>query len=434
MTNTAQYSSWPAWHKLLFRFFFIYWILYIAPWTWFAVIPGIASLMDFYFNAINWIVEVANKYIFHIKDQLVPINGSGDTSFGWAQLCTFLLLAGIGTVIWSVADRKRKEHTKLNYWLCLIVRYNIALVCFSYGFIKLFNLQMPFPSNSQLATPLGDLLPMRLSWMFMGYSHLYQGFSGALEVLAGLLLLYRRTTALGCLLGAGLFLNVAMLNLSYDIPVKLYSIHIFLMCAFLLVIDRKRLIDFFILNRPAAPSVLYAYTPSKRWMKISRVTLKLAMIGLGVGFYLYESYNWYQEEAGIKAMPPLQAGMYDVTTFAINKDTLPPLITDSIRWQNLAFDNDGWGSIGTGDTLLQRRYNRSYFFAEPDTAKHLIIFRRFMNPDAPSYTFAYDVPDESTVRLWGKRGNDSLHVVLKKNNRHFQLAEKQFHWLSESNR
>ena len=48
---------------------------------------------------------------------------------------------------------------------------------------------MPFPALSQLATPLGDLLPMRFSWLFIGYSAPYQFFSGAMETIAGLLLL-----------------------------------------------------------------------------------------------------------------------------------------------------------------------------------------------------------------------------------------------------
>ncbi|MFZ8278288.1 hypothetical protein ACO1KY_14095, partial [Staphylococcus aureus] len=66
----------------------------------------------------------------------------------------------------------------MNYWLFVAIRYFVILNGFSYGIFKLFAVQMPFPSISQLATPLGDFLPMRLSWMFIGYSHSYQVFSG----------------------------------------------------------------------------------------------------------------------------------------------------------------------------------------------------------------------------------------------------------------
>jgi hypothetical protein len=129
---------------------------------------------------------------------------------------------------------------------------------------------------------------------FYGILSFVPGFSGTLEVLAGLVLLYRRTTTLGSMLAAGVFLNVAMLNLSYDIPVKIFSIQLFAMCLFLLVMEYRRLLDFFVLNKTAAPSVLYLYTPSKKWMRISKTVMKLAMICLGVGFTLYDTVDRYK--------------------------------------------------------------------------------------------------------------------------------------------
>jgi hypothetical protein len=48
--------------------------------------------------------------------------------------------------------------------------------------------------------------------------------------------------------------------------------------------------------------------------------------------------------------------------------------------------------------------------------------------------FRFFEPDTNTLRLWGKQQQDSLYVELKRTQRHFQLAEKQFHWLSEYNR
>jgi hypothetical protein len=435
MTETIlRQEKWTAFQKICFRFFFIYLFLFIAPWTWFEIIPGIDYITGFYYQFMDWLVGLFNSRLFHIKDQLIPINGSGDTSFGWAQLCTFLLLAAVGTVAWTLADKKRTAYKALNYWLCLIVRYNLVIVCCVYGFVKIFNLQMPFPAYSQLATPLGDLLPMRLSWLFLGYSHLYQGFSGALELTAGLLLLYRRTATLGSLLAAGVFLNVAILNLSYDIPVKLYSINIFLLCIVLLATDRKRLVNFFLLNKAAVPSVLYEYTPGKRWMRITKIVLKLVMIVMSFGYYAYESIGYYYTETAKKVLPPLQAGMYDVPVFAVNRDTLPPLATDPTRWLNLAIENDGNGSVNITDTAFRIRYNRSYFAYEADTVQKLISFKRYNQDTSSLFTMRYDVADSNTIRLWGLRNKDSLYIVLKKSKRHFQLAEKQFHWLSESNR
>jgi len=43
----------------------------------------------------------------------------------------------------------------------------------------------------------------------------------------------------------------------------------------------------------------------------------------------------------------------------------------------------------------------------------------------------YEIHNDSTIQLWGMKNNDSLYVLLKRSNRHFQLSEKQFHWMSD---
>ena len=161
MESTVQTIHWPLWRKIVFRFFFIYFSIYIAPWTWLDAIPGISYITNYYYRIMNWGVETSNTYLFHVRKILVEVNGSGDTSWAWAQLWMLLSLAFVGCIIWSIADRKRTSYFHLNYWLCLFIRYYVALVAFIYGIEKLFALQMPFPNLSQLATPLGDFLPMR---------------------------------------------------------------------------------------------------------------------------------------------------------------------------------------------------------------------------------------------------------------------------------
>src|SRR2546429_163150 len=114
--------------------------------------------MEYYSRLMEWLVNTANTKLFHVREVLVPVNGSGDTSYGWAELFTFLTLASLGCFIWSVIDHRRRQYTKLNYWLCISVRYYIAGVAFGYGIYKILLLQMPFPSTSQMVTPLGDFL------------------------------------------------------------------------------------------------------------------------------------------------------------------------------------------------------------------------------------------------------------------------------------
>ena len=216
-------TVWPLWQRVILRLFVVYFVLHIAPWNWFRGIPGVSLLLGPYDAALDWAVRASNARLFHVRESLVPMNGSGDTSYAWAQLCLLLTVAGVACLIWTVLDRKRPHYERLAYWLRLIVRYYVATAALGYGIIKLFVLQMPFPTLSQLATPLGDLLPMRLSWMFIGYSTPYEVFSGAMETVAGLLLLYRRTVTAGLFAATGAFINVLMINLAYDVPVKLFA-------------------------------------------------------------------------------------------------------------------------------------------------------------------------------------------------------------------
>lgn len=430
-----QRPTWTLPQKIFFRFFFIYFLLYIAPWMWFGVIPGISTVLSFYSDAVEWLVIKANANFFHvfgIKEVHPVYNGSGDTSYNWAENYLYLSLAAISCIVWSVADRKRSGYRQLNYILCLLVRYNLAMVAFSYGFDKVFYLQMPFPLLSQLATPLGDFLPMRFSWLFIGYSAPYEVFSGVMEVIVGLLLLWRRTATAGVLLSTAVFTNVLMLNLCYDIPVKLYSMNLVLMSLFLLANEYNRIACFFVLNKPASTCTLYDYPLTKKWMRVTRVVLKVIVVAM-IGWGVWSTWNYGRQEQ-VADGKPVKSGVYDVVTFAVNRDTLPPLTTDTLRWQDVIFEKGGMGSINARDTLFRQRYGRNYFFYKPDTLKHTMEWKKFPDDSLAIVSMAYRMPNENTMQLWGKKGPDSLYVELKRSNRHFQLAEKQFHWLSEANR
>lgn len=422
-------THWPLWRKIIFRFVVIYTLFYAFPlqWMWIGRLPLINVFSEWYGQVEKWFVEGANRSIFHIKDVLISPAGSGDTSYVYAYLCLITLIALIGTLAWTLLDRRRKNYEQGYYWLLIALRYYVAMVSFLYGIIKLFALQMTFPSLSQLATPLGDFSPMRLSWFFIGYSTPYEVFSGAAECLAGALLIYRRTSTLGAFVAAAVFMNVAMLNLSYNIPVKLFSIHLFVYSMILLVSDAQRLLDFFVFNRATAP--VPTYELQKKWMQNGRLLLKAAFVILFIIMPFYSSY--------VRTLKPfnsapkkelLTTGIFDVTAFETNGR----MATDSLRWKDVVFDEFKGGSVQTSDTLFQIRYNRAYFAYSLDSLKQNISFKRYNTDSLSLFTLQCSLPDSNTVLLKGKVQNDSLRVVLKRRKHPFPLAEKPFDWLLES--
>jgi hypothetical protein len=432
--NQSFLSAWPLWQKIAFRFFFIYFFLTIAPWGWLYDVPGVNYITQYYYLVLNWMVDLINQHLLHFKPTTIVNNGSGDTSERWKNMFSLLILAGIGCLLWSLVDRKRKSYVQANYWLRVFLRYFLILNCISYGLYKLYALQMSFPNQSQLATPLGDLLPMRFSWMFIGYSTPYQFFSGAMEAVAGLLLLNRKTITLGVMLSLAVFTNVMVLNLCYDIPVKISSMHLVIYSVYLLLADGKRLLDFFVFNKPTnANSIDYIPYP-KKWMRITRIVLKLAFVGLFVIKPFFKVSALHKTVRTPANIAPLKPGIYDVVVFAVNKDTIPALISDTLRWQNIIFETDGIGSVASRDTAFRQRYRRGYFNLSVDSTNQTISLKKSQAAKGFIADFHFTLPDSNTITLKGSKGKDSVYILLKRSNRHFQLAERQFHWISEANR
>lgn len=435
--GTTGSPAWPLWQRVLFRFFFVYLLLQIAPWDFFSAVPGVPFVLRYYQRIVDWAVTVSNARVFHVRETLVPVNGSGDTSYAWTQLWLFLSVAVIACVAWSVLDRRKKEYDQLAFWLRMIVRYYLAIVALSYGIIKLFALQMPFPTISQLATPLGDLLPMRFSWLFIGYSVPYEIFSGAMETVAGLLLLYRRTVTAGLFAATGAFLNVVMINLSYDVPVKLFSMHLLFACLFLLALDARRLIGFLVLNQGAPPTTAYDPRPGQPWQRWGGVAVKLFIVYQFLFLPFKQGWEGYQAVHAPADPGPFPRGVYDVRHFVVNGDTIAASSADSLRWRDVIIDNAASGSVNTRDGVFWQRYRRGYFRYRPDTARHLVsVWKTSTIPRDSTFLFTmrFEVPDTNVIRFHTRIRDDSVHVELVRVPRHFQLTERQFHWVSEYNR
>jgi hypothetical protein len=420
--------------KIFFRFFFIYFILATALWQMFEFIPGLNSITYFINDAFVPLVTFCNDYLFHVKDKLtIDGGGSGDTSYAWAYFYTTLLLAVLGSLIWTVLERKSRNYEKLEWILKNILRYYIIIIAFLYGTIKLFAQQMPEPGLSQLATPLGDFLPMRLSWMFFGYSSPYQIFSGVMEMMVAILLLYRRTIPTGLLLGFAVFLNVFILNLCFDIPVKLFSMHLVIYCLYLIVSDGQHFVNFFWKNKPTGKLTSYDWVITKKYVRIGRVIFKLVIVSLGV-LSLVQSWFWEKQQNEIKAQQPIEVGIYSIRNFRKNNVVQTISTDNNLLWKEFIFENDGKGSLNTGDTLFLQKYGRGYFMYSVKPKKNIIVFNALNDKDKVLFELNYKKTSNKNLQLWGKVKQDSVFIELQKTDKKFPLMEKQFHWISEANR
>jgi len=168
-------------------------------------------------------------------------------------------------------------------------------------------------------------------------------------------------------------------------------------------------------------------------MRIGRIVLKLFVLTTALVMPLVQGLFPGEPPA---VSSPIPAGLYDVPLFIVNNDTVPITVNDTLRWRDVVFEANGIGSVNTTDTLFRQVYRRGYFNTKADSAKQTLAFSK-SNWDFQTFdlfTLQYEMPDSNKVILKGKIRNDSVYAVLTKSKRHFQLAERQFHWLSEYNR
>ena len=228
--------EWTLATRIGFRFVFTYFFLYITPGAVGSLGRNekVGSYHAFFIELWHQIVPWVGTTILGLKGDLTEVpTGSGDQLYDYVLILCIFLTAVLITVIWSLLDRKRRNYEQLYQWLRLFVRLVLAGTMMLYGASKLWPMQFDPLLLGALVDPLGHLSPMGLLWTFMGYSRAYSFFAGAGEMLGGILLIVPRFSTLGALVSLAVLSNVLMLNFCYDVPRKIYTVHLVLMAMFL---------------------------------------------------------------------------------------------------------------------------------------------------------------------------------------------------------
>jgi len=284
VTGSQRQASavWPRWARIGFRFSFLYWLLYIIPSAGavsvFDLLPfgGIGNKLGSWFAwPLARLAHVVGVHVFHLSGEGADWHptGSGDTAMQYTLVFCIAVIAVVGTLVWSVIDERcgRREYRTAYAWLRLALRITLAITLLGYGFAKVYPLQFGYaPTLKELNQTYGASSPMHLLWFFMKFSRPYAIFGGLMEVIPGVLLLFERTETIGALGSAAVMLEVAVLNFCYDVPVKLYSTHLFFMSVFLLLPDLKPMWEFFVRRRPAVLQSVWVPRSERRPLRIAR--------------------------------------------------------------------------------------------------------------------------------------------------------------------
>jgi hypothetical protein len=416
-------TPWTLTQRIAFRFFAVFFLLNMFPF------PANLYPDEEYMDGLTYTiwklpVQWVATYLLHIPGELsTKVTGSGDTTFHWILFGLTIFLSLALAAIWSVADRRTPHYQRAMAWLTVYTRYYLAYTMLIYGIIKIYHLQMPSPSVYRLSQPFGSFSPMGVLWSFIGVSKAYSAFSGWSEVIGGVLLFFRRTTLLGALVSFGVLLNVFVLNMCYDVPVKLFSFFLLVACAFLAAPDFTRLYSFFILQKPTFPRTEWPLFQQKSWKK-SALILKYAVIGW-MFYSNIASCIKNQHEYGDQAPTAPLSGMYKVQSFEINHVPVLPLLTDSTYWQKVFVSPypEGRSRIIMANEKIENYTIKAY------TATHQIDIHA--TADQTPNLFAYEQPDSVSLTIKGIWRQDSLTVYLKKADANYLLMNRGFHWVSE---
>jgi hypothetical protein len=252
------------------------------------------------------------------------------------------LLIGIaGALIWTLFDRKSKSYNLLYYWIRVVVRYRAGIGIIGFGFTKLFPTQMPYPSLGLLNSNFGDFTAQKIYWMSVGIVPWYQVFGGVVEIVAGALLFFRKTSFFGAILLVGALGDITFVNYAYDGGVHVYAFYFVLLGLFIAADDFPKLYNLLILERYTVPFRVYPDF-KKPWLKYTRIGLKVLTFVIFFGVLTYTEvinfkYDPYKQPstAGVKKL----RGNYQVTEFKINGQDIPYNPLDSTRWQEATFEN-----------------------------------------------------------------------------------------------
>jgi hypothetical protein len=384
-------------------------------------------------KAYSWIYDKEGEACTQVGDRILHVQvilqptGSGDTMRAYVGCLCAAIIAAAAALFWMVIGfiaHKWKPSWSGNAFLYGLVRVQVrfflAEMLFGYGFAKVFPLQFSEPSSYRLNEQLGDMSPMGLLWTFMGFSTPYQMFTGAVEVVSGLLLTTRRTAFAGALLTMAAMGQVFVLNMCFDVPVKLYSFHYLVMALFLAAPELPRFTSAIVLGKAVA-AIPFAPLLEKPWLDRTALVLRTVLVLLMLWGQIHVGYQRWNEWHGGPQPPAL--GRWDVVSMQI--DNREPSKGDPKAWVSLDFMNKSLLRLSgpTPPTVVYR-------IAWKPEAKN-VTFTKFSAPEW-SASFAYEFPRPDALELRGSVDGKAIVATLKRApEKHYELMTRGFHWIQE---
>ena len=418
-TTTPDTMRWTPATRVAFRFCAVYFGLTILFTQLFSAVFQLPS--PIFLTGVQNLFAVVGERIFGVDPITLSFSGSGDKLIDWVQAATLLLFAFVSSLVWSLASR-RDSHPRANKWFRLLVRFALGATLVRYGFGKIIPLQMPTLFLARLVEPYGHFSPMGVLWSSIGASPAYESFIGSVELLGGVLLFFQRTTLLGSLISLAAAGQVFVLNMTYDVPVKLLSFHLVLLSLVLIAPYARNLCDLLLLHRPLVPAAEPPLGSTQRrrryWFAVQAAYGGvLVLLAFSTAVFQYSHYG-----AGAPQSPLF--GIWNVEQMTIDGELLPPLVTDRSRWRRVIMQ------APTG--VVFQRMDDTFDRYSAEFAKDGATLKVTPSDGKTSSTLTYRRATADRLVMEGTIGKQLVHMELRQVDLNsFLLNTRGFHWVQE---
>lgn len=420
--STSQQSSLPK--KLIVRFLFLYLILYIYPYGFEYIYALDTNDISFWEGITIWFGETVLDWEF--SENLWK---GFDSKYDFSRFLLIAVLSIIGSIVWIIVDRflNKSYEDKLIALATTITRYHVAFTLILYGMVKVFPLQFGEVSVSMLTSTFGEQTPMRLLWKFMSASPVYTATTGWVEVTGGLLLLFRRTTFLGATICFVAMTNVVLIDIGYDVTVKMFAIHLFLMVLILLVPHLKRIVSFFLLQQPDAPVQFRPLFSGEKWVTLT------GRIAKGILLVLFVITTWEEISGRIDMQMDTSThfirGYYEVEEFNIIGDSTASSVDDARNWKALSISE-----LSYRPNLLRiiTMDDESKFYQfEADSVEGRLKIQDIYG-DSSEFDMRYEELENGKMKFSGIQLGDTLEVTTGvKKVGDFELTSSGIKWIRD---
>lgn len=188
-----------------------------------------------------------------------------------------LLVGLLFPFVWQYLERRQKITSVIMYgFLYSSIRYCIAFTIASFGWKKFYGLQFIVPAEIA-SQPMNQQTGEWLTWFYFGHSHTFGIIIALIQIIGGYLLLFRRTLLVGAVILFSLLLNLTLINVFYQMNAGalIQSVLLTIGVLFLILLDYKKLVDFFFKTKSNLPSLKINSLFLKNAVRFSAIVLSL---------------------------------------------------------------------------------------------------------------------------------------------------------------